>query len=389
MTNERKTKVIIFQGVLSHYRVGIFETIYNSPKFDYSFCVGMRQKNDFSLHLPEEMPFPVRYRPIWSLRLCRKKSSLYFQPAEIAAVLGRKYKVLILQADYHIVSYILASLLGRLCGKKIIYWGHGVSRRGPEKGLRWWLRKTVNRLAHAVLLYGKREYNLYAERGVDMKRYFPVNNALDTRPIQALIDAQTLEGLGKFQREQGLFGRRVLIYTGRLIKGKRMDLGLSAMPRILAKIPNATLLVVGEGPEMDNLKAQARQLNIEDAVVFTGGVYDDAMLTKYYLSSELAVSPGNIGLMINQAFMYGVPVLTHDNYWGHGPEGIMLEPGKTGAFFKVNDADSLADNVIDLLSQPEKLTQMGENCRQLIATEYNERYMAAMFDKAVEYALNR
>ncbi|MCL2700457.1 MAG: glycosyltransferase family 4 protein [Phycisphaerae bacterium] len=392
MEKERKEKVILFYRYLPHYRLGLYELLYNSPKFDYSFFVGQKggEKKEETLHLPDETPFPVQYRRMWSFQPLKKKNPMYFQPGEIAAALGRKYNVLILNADYHVVSYLLASILGRLCGKKIIHWGHAVPRKGPEKegSFRWWFRKLANRLAHAFLLYGNREYNLYAERGVDMKRYFPVNNALDTRPVQALIDALSPQELETFQKEKGLFGRRVLIYTGRLIKEKQVDLGVAAMPRILAKIPNATLLLIGDGPEMDNLKAQARQLQVEDAVIFAGGVYDDATLTKYYLSSEVAVSPGYIGLMINHAFMYGLPALTHDNYWIHAPEVIMLQPGETGAFFKENNAEDLADKAIELLGNPEKLAKMRDNCRRLIATEYNERYMADRFDKAVEYALD-
>ena len=388
MTSDRKVKVVIFQRVLPHYRVGIFETIHNSQKFDYSFCIGTKS-DESALHLSRETPFPVRYRDIWSFQPSKRKSPRYFQPAEIAAALGRKYKVLVMNADYHIVSYILASLLGRLCGKKIIHWGHGVPHSGPEKGLRWWLRKKVNRLAHAFLLYGKREYALYAERGVDMGRYFVLNNALDTRPVQAMIDALTPQELEAFQKEQGLLGRRVLIYTGRLLKNKCLDQALAAMPRILAKIPNAKLLLIGDGPEMANLQAQARQLNIEDAVLFTGGVFDDATLTRYYLSSELAISPGYVGLMVNHAFMYGLPVLTNDNLWSHSPEVAMIKPGETGVFYKDKDIDALADSAVELLSAPQELARMRENCRQMIAAEYNERYMAGMFDNAVQYVLKR
>jgi len=393
MEKQRKEKVILFYRYLPHYRLGLYELLYKSPKFAYSFLVGQKagDRKGETLHLPDETIFPVQYRRMWSFQPVKKKNPMYFQPAEIAAALGRKYDVLILNADYHVMSYLPASILGRLCGKKIIHWGHAVPRKGPEKAgsFRWWFRKLANRMAHAFLLYGHREYKLYAERGVDMKRYFPTNNALDTRPARALIDAQTPESLEQFKKDKGLSGRRVLIYTGRLVKEKQVDVGVAAMPRIVASIPNATLLLIGDGPETDNLKAQARQLGVEDAVVFAGGVYDDATLTRYYLSSELAVSPGDIGLMINHAFMYGVPVLTHDGYWTHGPESIMLQPGETGAFFKEHDANDLADRAVELLSDPEKLANMRDNCRRLIDTEYNERYMADMFDKAVEYALDQ
>jgi glycosyltransferase involved in cell wall biosynthesis len=388
MTDERKVKVVIFQRVLPHYRVGIFETIHHSPNFDYSFCIGTKEDASSSLHLSAETPFPVRCRDIWSFQPS-KKNPLYFQPAEIAAALGRTYKVLIMNADYHIVSYLLASILGRLRGKKIIHWGHGVPRGRLEKegSFRWWLRRTANRLAHAFLFYGKREYDMYARRGVDMRRYFVLNNALDTRPVQALIDALTPEELEAFQKEQGLFGRRVLIYTGRLLKDKCLDQALSAMPRILAKIPNAKLLLVGDGPEMANLQAQAKQLNLEDAVRFTGGVFDDATLTRYYLSSELAISPGYVGLMVNHAFMYGLPVLTNDNLWSHSPEVAMIQPGETGAWFKDNDVNDFADKAVEMLGNPQELARMRENCRRMIASEYNERHMADVFDQAVRYTL--
>jgi glycosyltransferase involved in cell wall biosynthesis len=382
-----RPKVAVFQRVIPHYRVGIFEMIAKSPQYDYTFIYGQETDDSF-LKLPRgsDMPFTCRLSPIRSRKVWPIATPLYYQPAEIAAALGQEFDVLIFNADFHILSYMLGTLLGRAMGKKIIHWGPGISMGGPRPEL-WWARRLMSELANAVLLYGEREADYYRRRGAKMAKIFMTHNALDTRPVRELKRTITEDQLADFRAAKALAGRRVMIYTGRLLAEKRLDFALRAMARIIRSVPSAKLVIIGDGPEAPRLRRLVDELGLQRAVDMPGAIFDDRELAKYHLCSHLAVSPGYVGLMVNHAFMYGLPVLTSDDLWLHSPEVAMIQPGRTGEFFRDLDEDDYARRAAALLCDEPRLARMGRQCLKLIDEQYNEKTMAKVFDDAVAYAL--
>lgn len=385
-TNGRAKRVIVFQQHLPHYRMGVFETIAHSGAFSYVFCIGRRDDPTAAGWTP--VTFAARFAPMRQLPLPGVRVPIQFQMEEIRAALSKDFDVLIYSADLHVVSFVLGSILARLRGKKVIHWGHGISRGGVSRGVKWWLRRQVSNLANAVLLYGPREYDVFAQSGMDMARVFIAYNSLDTRRARALRDSLTPAALERFRDERGLRDHRLVIFAGRLQARKRVDLMVAAMHDVIRAIPAAKCVIIGDGPEMPRVRSQVEQLGLCDSVDLPGAIFDEEILARYFLCSELAVSPSHIGLMAHHAFTYGVPVLTTDNMSLHAPEVSMIQPGTTGMFFADGDVTALARSMIDLLSDPAKLRQMGGACRRLVDEVYNERVMAKVFDDAVQYALD-
>src|SRR3546814_7415039 len=83
-----------------------------------------------------------------------------------------------------------------------------------------------------------------------------------------------------------------LIHVGRLVKWKRVDLLLEAVKLLEADYPGIQLLVVGYGPEEDQLKQQTESLGLGDKVTFTGGVYEEEQLGRYLHASAVYVLAG-------------------------------------------------------------------------------------------------
>ena len=383
--------MIYFGRVIEHYRIGVYETVAQSGEFGYTFCYGLK-KGWRSLKVAgDELSHPFLYRRSWQLKLPFVNLALYFQPAEITAALGSRYDVIISTLDYRSPSAVLCLVLSKLTGKRVIMFGHGVPRatmygRGAPRGLKWRLRRFFAALADAVLIYGKREYDFYARDRFNVGKVFTTNNALDTRPARKLRTSVTQADLDAFRAENGLTGKRVLLYVGRLIRDKRLGEAIEAMPAVLREVPDAKLVLIGDGPDRERLEGLVGRLGRADAVELPGAIYDEEVLARYYMSSELAVCPGAVGLLVNQAFAYGVPVVVNDSQ-SHGPEIAMVRPGRTGAFFRAHDVEDFARSVVGLLGKPELLRRMGLECMRLIDEEYNEDRMAKGFDDAVRYAL--
>jgi glycosyltransferase involved in cell wall biosynthesis len=121
---------------------------------------------------------------------------------------------------------------------------------------------------------------------------------------------------------------------------------LEAWPLVLAEVPSARLLIIGEGSERDSLEAQVVSLGIEDRVVFTGRREDVPAVTA---ALDVAVLPSYReaqGLSVLEAMALGRPVIA--SRVGGIPE--MIEDGVSGLLVEPHDCDALAAGIVRLLT---------------------------------------
>jgi glycosyltransferase involved in cell wall biosynthesis len=170
-----------------------------------------------------------------------------------------------------------------------------------------------------------------------------------------------------------------VIHMGRLVKWKRVDLLMDAFSKVLPHFPGAELLIVGDGPEMRNLKKQACDLKIDSRVIFTKGVYDNALIGKYFLASSVYALAGMGGLSINDAMTFSLPVICSVC---DGTEQDLVCDGVNGYFFRENDAADLSEKIIALFNDPGLRKRMGERSFEIIRNRVNldtvsDRYINA------------
>ncbi|WP_352400380.1 glycosyltransferase family 4 protein [Anaerotignum sp.] len=124
----------------------------------------------------------------------------------------------------------------------------------------------------------------------------------------------------------------VVLSLGRIAKEKSIDVVIGAMPALLQKISKVKLVIVGEGPEKENLEALAKTLNIEEHVIFTGGK-PWTEIGKYYQLGTVFCSASiteTQGLTFAEAMAAGVPVVAQkdpciDNIISHNQTGLLFE----------------------------------------------------------------
>ena len=165
--------------------------------------------------------------------------------------------------------------------------------------------------------------------GVDLQRYNhqqPCCTLHDEYLLPA--DAQIVGVVARLEAEKG---HRTL---------------LEAWPLVLAEVPSARLLIIGEGSERDSLEAQVASLGIEDRVVFTGRREDVPAVTA---ALDVAVLPSYReaqGLSVLEAMALGRPVIA--SRVGGIPE--MIEDGVSGLLVEPHDCDALAAGIVRLLT---------------------------------------
>ncbi|UCB52859.1 MAG: glycosyltransferase family 4 protein, partial [Candidatus Zixiibacteriota bacterium] len=151
-----------------------------------------------------------------------------------------------------------------------------------------------------------------------------------------------------------------VIYLGRLKKYKSIDHLLIGFSQTLKKIPQAQLVVVGEGDYKGELQSLATRLKIEDKVEFTGFV-DQSEKVRRLQRAWVAVCPSlkeGWGLTNIEANACGTPVVASNV---PGLKDSVVD-GETGLLFEYGDTKKLSDHLVRILSDAdhrEKLTKGG------------------------------
>ncbi len=163
----------------------------------------------------------------------------------------------------------------------------------------------------------------------------------------------------------GLTDRPVVVCVSRLVPRKGQDTLILAMPRILAKEPEAVLLIVGGGPYEQDLRKLAYNTGVAASVRFTGAV-PWSELPAHYGAGDVFAMPcrtrrggldvEGLGIVCLEASATGLPVVAGDS--GGAPDAVL--DGETGWVVRGDCPDDSADRIITLLADSELRRHMGE-----------------------------
>ena len=156
----------------------------------------------------------------------------------------------------------------------------------------------------------------------------------------------------------------VLLALGRLHRNKGFDTLLAA----LAHLPDHFLWIGGVGPLENELRAQARKLDVADRVRFLGWREDVAALlaaADVFVCSSRHEPFGNI---VIEAWMYGVPIVAAAS---EGPSSL-IEDGVTGLLVPVDDGSAMAKAIARLAGEPNLATGLAAAGRRQYEGHYTE-----------------
>ncbi|MER5499949.1 MULTISPECIES: glycosyltransferase family 4 protein [unclassified Streptomyces] len=173
----------------------------------------------------------------------------------------------------------------------------------------------------------------------------------------------------------GLADRPVVVCVSRLVPRKGQDTLILAMPKILARVPDAVLLIVGGGPYADDLKRLAVRTGVDASVRFTGPVPWEE-LPAHYGAGDVFAMPcrtrrggldvEGLGIVFLEASATGLPVVAGDS--GGAPDAVL--DGETGWVVRGGSSDEAADRIVTLLHDPELRRRMGERGRAWVEEKW-------------------
>ena len=155
---------------------------------------------------------------------------------------------------------------------------------------------------------------------------------------------------------------------------KGVEYLIKALPLIVEVFPQATLTIIGDGPDKGNLLDQAKALQIEKHVQFVGWVENKDLIT-YYEKASIVVVPSAwaeaFGLVTLEAMSAGRPVI--GTRVGGIPE--VIDDGVNGYLVEPKNPEQIAEKALKLLSEEELLKELGRNARKKAETFSIEKYV--------------
>lgn len=214
-----------------------------------------------------------------------------------------------------------------------VLWGHFSSLNrpfDPETYLQDRYRVALARRAEACACYTDGVADLLRPY-VPEEKLFVARNTIEIDPMLRQRDALAKEGKRAVRRRLSMSEQSsVLVYVGRLIPEKGTALLLEGYRMLQAEGP-AELIVIGDGPERPKMQSFVSARNLR-GVRFLGPISNDEA-APYLYASDVMVMPGYLGLVINHAFAFGLPVVSMREPAGitsHSPEVEYVESGETG-----------------------------------------------------------
>jgi glycosyltransferase involved in cell wall biosynthesis len=224
------------------------------------------------------------------------------------------------------------------------------------------IEKTVSKLSQKNIAVSAWTKKGLEALGVSEEKITVVPNGID------------IERISKIEPEGGRISGGLeekkydVIFAGRLIKEKNVDVLIKAIALCKANFPNIKCCVVGDGPEKEALLELARKKRVSKNIEFAGFQEYEALIRKLKASKVLVLpsSREGFGMVVIEAFACGVPVVTVKE--------------------KYNAAQGLAENEIDGLVVELDEREIAKGIERLIVDDSNYKKMSeAALQKAKKY----
>lgn len=261
----------------------------------------------------------------------------------------------------------LAARKARKHGCKLIYTAHGFHFHKRASRMAWAvyypIEKYFARFTDTLVTINHEDYALASRRfpcktcyihgvGVDASRYVPLRDNTEREML--------CKELG-FPSE-----RKVILAVGELLPNKNQRMAISAMKDVVANIPEALLIIAGNGPLKNQLEEQINANGLNDHVKLIGYC---TTLEKYQKVASLLVACSyREGLPLNlvEAMLAKNPVVASHNR-GHDE---LVEDGVTGFLVEPDDVGAMSSKILYLLQNEEVCSKFGRSARKF-ALDYS------------------
>ncbi len=360
---EQKKRVILISNPVMHYRVSVYN--YFHQRFaDYGWeWIVLTNKVQPQNRLPprfqlEEIPFDF---------LAYRKRLKELKPDAVILFLHLKDKV-----QWPLIHWL------KLSGIPVAEWTKTRNLDDAENVLKNTLYSYLHWLSDGLIIYSGdlMRFLTTAQRA----KAHVANNTINHTEFPAITESKEA-----IKQSLGIPFKRVVLFVGRM----DVDAGRKRVDHLIEIFRDigdreAGLVIVGSGmrPEW-----QAR-MNPK-TTRYLGEVHDpeNRQIARIFTMADVCAIPGHVGLGLNQALYYGLPVVTMEGK--QPPEICNLHSGRNGYIVPANDVDALRARILELLDDDALRGQFSTAAREDFAKEASIEGMFQGFRQCVEAIASR
>lgn len=373
-SHTKNYRVAIVQRRLTHYRQSLFEYLRaqlagQGIALDVLAGSGTEledKKNDKG-SLAWAVPLPTRY---WlDGRLCWQSFGQRLEGMDL---------VIVTQENKLLQNHLLMLKPRRF---KLAFWGHGANLQSDNpNGLKERFKRWTTSRVDWWFAYTQMSADLVKQAGFPGDRITVLNNAVDTSELQRQQQSVTPEETHALREALGFGAGPVGVFVGSLYADKRLDFLFAAAEAIRRELADFQLLIVGEGPEREKVRAWCAA---RPWARWVGAQFGRDKVV-HLAVAQVMLNPGAVGLGILDSFVCEIPMLTTD-CGRHSPEIAYLENGING-LMTADDLPSYVETCVCLLRDPSARDGLRAGCAAS-ASEYTVENMAQRFAGGVTHAL--
>lgn len=324
------------------------------------------------------------------LRLLRRYA---YSKAYLKAIkwVAKEEKVQIIHSHSSYLNGMRANKAARTLGIPSVYEVRGLWQDTATVNVgtnpRGWKYRYVDYMERKAMLGADRVVTISEQlrdelirKGVKEDGLFVVPNGVDTQIFKRR------KKHSKILKQYKLGKKVVFGFIGSIRRIEGLSLFLENLSKIIGKTKDICVLIVGDGYEVDNLKKIIKENNLQEYVILTGQVNHSKILD-YYSVIDIALYPridAKVNHMVTplkilEAMAMEKVVVASDV----GGLKELIEDGKNGLLFRVDDGDHLVKRCMDVIENPSILQTIGRNARAWAVQErdwgkviklYNEVY---------------
>ena len=301
---------------------------------------------------------------------------------------AREVRPNIIHAHSPVLNALPAIKVARKLGIPVVYeirafWedaavNHGTTAEGSlrYRATRKLETRAIQQVDHVFTICEGLRADIVA-RGIPPEKITVIPNAVDIDTFNLASPPDS-----ELQTKWGLAGKTVIGFIGSFYAYEGLDLLLDALPALVKQRPDVRILLVGGGPQEAKLRLQAKELGLNNHVIFTGRVPHSDVARYYDLINILAYPRHRMRLteLVTplkplEAMAQGQLFVASD-VGGHKE---LIEHDKTGILFKAGSRESLTQALLNLLNETQRWPELKGNGRQFVENVRNWRNSVANY----------
>lgn len=347
-------KVLLISNKVFHYRVSNYN--YFARRFREEGIQFLVRANELQKNNPYPLEFDFQAIPFGFFRYRREIARI--QPDVVILFL-------------HLKDLFIWPLIHWLKIKRIpvVYWNKGINLEIRAPTLRNHFFYYVHSKCDAILLYSK--HNTSDIQPKNRQKVFIASNTINLDALPPVSESKD-----EIKREFGIPFKKVVLFVGRMRDVKKVEHLIEAFNSI--DEPGLGCVIVGDSMSYD-LPSMIRKKNI----LYLGEIFDpkNERMSKLFKASDLFCIPGDVGLGLNEAFHWGLPVVTEDGL--QPPEIHYLSQGRNGFVVPENDVGALREKLLLLLKDDVLRAEFSRAAKEDIARDASIENMFCGFRSCV------